>query len=427
MAGRKSSDRLLIAASVLVACALAMPAAAHAARRVGRRGRHAAATSAPPYRGALLEDADSGKLLFETNADMAWPPASMAKMMLLLVAEEEIKAGHFSPHEPVRISERAAQTGGSRIGLRQGEVYPLDELVKAAIIRSANDAAVAIAEKIGGSVEACVRMMNAEARKLGLTETEYRTVDGLPPRPGHDADITSARDLATLGRALIARTDLLKLSELETAPFDGGTLLLHNTNHLIGHYEGCDGLKTGFTYQAGFNLTATAKRGDMRLVAVVLGAPSNAERFRQAARLMDWGFDNFTRVAVLRHGQPLPVHVQVESGPLIQPIAASDVKVVILKRDLNDISLQYDVPPTVNAPIATGTPMGEVIVREHDEILSKVEVVCPIAFGEPPTLLHAMDYNAGAVVGNAQDSQTGSTQGVTEGSTPGESPPASGQ
>jgi len=427
VAGRKSSDHLLIAASVLVACALAMPAAAHAARRVGHRGRHAAATNAPPYRGALLEDADSGKLLFETNADMAWPPASMAKMMLLLVAEEEIKSGHFSPREPVRISERAAQTGGSRIGLRQGEVYPLDELVKAAIIRSANDAAVAIAEKIGGSVEACVRMMNAEARKLDLTETEYRTVDGLPPRPGHDADITSARDLATLGRALIARTDLLKFSELETAPFDGGTLLLHNTNHLIGHYEGCDGLKTGFTYQSGFNLTATAKRGDMRLVAVVLGAPSNAERFRQAARLMDWGFDNYTRVAVLRHGQPLPIHVQVESGPLIQPIAASDVKVVIPKRDLNDISLQYDVPPTVNAPIATGTPVGEVIVREHDEILSKVEAVCPIAFGEPPTLLHAMDYNAGAVVNNTQDSQTGSTQGVTEGSTPAEPAPPSGQ
>src|SRR5215469_18893058 len=247
-------------------------------------------TEAEPYKGALVEDADSGKVLYEFNADMPWPPASMAKMMLLLVADDQIKAGNVKPTDPVRVSERAAHTGGSRVGLIEGQVYPFEELMKAALIKSANDAAVAVAEKVGGSVEATVRMMNARARGLGMTRTEYNTVDGLPPRPTHDVDQTSARDLATVARTIINQTDLLKWSGMEQADFDGGVTVLHNTNHLIGHLEGCDGLKTGFTFQAGFNLTATAKRGNLRFVSVVLGAPSNRQRFAQSARLLEWGF-----------------------------------------------------------------------------------------------------------------------------------------
>ena len=147
--------------------------------------------------------------------------------------------------------------------------------MKAALIRSANDAAVAVAETVGGSYDGCVRMMNAKAQSLGMTGTHYETVDGLPPTPGHDVDVTTATDLATLARALIHTTNLLAWSGMETAIFDGGVAMLHNTNHLVGHFDGCDGLKTGFTMQAGFNLTATAKRGDMRLISVVLGTPSN--------------------------------------------------------------------------------------------------------------------------------------------------------
>src|SRR5439155_20124564 len=156
-------------------------------------------------------------------------------------------------------------------------------VMKAALIRSANDAAVAIAEKIAGSVEACVRMMNNKAHALGMDDTYYGTVDGLPPIPGHDVDYTTAFDLATLARAIIRSTGLLQWSSLEESPFDGGLTMLRNTNHLVGHLEGCDGIKTGFTVNAGFNLTATVKRGDMRLVSVVLGAPSNNARFIQSA------------------------------------------------------------------------------------------------------------------------------------------------
>ena len=159
--------------------------------RAVRSKRTANTAGAPLYKGALLEDADSGRVLMEYNAGMEWPPASMAKMMLLLVAQEQINAGRFRSDDLVRVSERSAHTGGSRVGLKEGDVYPLRELMKAALVKSANDAAVAVAEKIGGSVEAMVRMMNERAQQLGMTHTEYQTVDGPPPRPTHDADRTT--------------------------------------------------------------------------------------------------------------------------------------------------------------------------------------------------------------------------------------------
>jgi serine-type D-Ala-D-Ala carboxypeptidase (penicillin-binding protein 5/6) len=392
---------LLLSAAVLLAASAA--GATTEWRRVhktvhSRHASRAATSSIPLYKGALLEDADSGRVLMAYNADMEWPPASMAKMMNLLVAQEQINAGRFSGNDLVRISERAAHTGGSRVGLREGDVYPLRELMKAALVKSANDAAVAVAEKIGGSVEAMVRMMNERAQELGMTHTLYQTVDGLPPRPTHDADRTTAYDLAIVGRAIIRETNLLMWSGQEHMDFDNGVAILNNTNHLIGHFEGCDGLKTGFTFQAGFNVTTTAKRGDMRLIAVILGAPSNAQRFAQAAKLMEWGFDHFTSVSLLKSGQPLPVHVQVHEGPLIQPVASSELKLVVPKADASAVKLVYDVAPAIDGPITTGEPLGRVIAQDEGTA-TEVTAISPIAFTAPHTL-GGEEYNGSAPPSN---------------------------
>src|SRR5271170_1217429 len=384
---------LMLSAAVVLA---ASPAGATAQwRRVHHAKHTASAAPAPLYKGALLEDADSGRVLMAYNADMEWPPASMAKMMNLLVAQEQINAGRFSGNDLVRISERSAHTGGSRVGLKEGDVYPLRELMKAALVKSANDAAVAVAEKIGGSVEAMVRMMNQRAQELGMTHTEYQTVDGLPPRPGHDVDRTTAYDLATVARAIIRETNLLMWSGQEKMDFDNGVAILNNTNHLIGHFEGCDGLKTGFTFQAGFNVTTTAKRGDMRLIAVILGAPSNAQRFAQAAKVMQWGFDEFTSVALLRSGQPLPVQVQVHQGPTIQPVAASDLRMVVRKSDAAGVRLVYDVPASVDGSVTTGEPLGRAIAQDEGQAATEVIAISPIAFTAPHTL-GGEAYNAAA-------------------------------
>lgn len=388
---------LLLFAAILFA---AIPA--HASTKSHRhRTSHAKKSSSrsrvgiPLYKAALLEDADSGRVLVATNADMEWPPASMAKMMLLLVAQEQINAARFRSDEMVRVSERSAHTGGSRLGLKEGDVYPLRELMKAALVKSANDAAVAVAEKIGGSVEAMVRMMNARAQELGMIHTEYRTVDGLPPRPTHDVDRTNAQDLATVGRAIIRETNLLMWSGQETMDFDNGVAQLHNTNHLVGHFEGCDGLKTGFTSASGFNVTTTAKRGNMRLIAVILGAPSNQQRFAQAGKLMEWGFENYTSVSLLRSGEPLPVHVQVHQGPLIQPVAATDLNVVVPKADARTMQVVYDVPPAIDGPVTTGEPLGRVVVHNNGAVMTEVMAISPVAF-TPPHTLGGEAYNASA-------------------------------
>ena len=333
----------------------------------------------PLYHAALVEDADSGNILYSYKPSLQWPPASMAKMMLLLVALDQIKTGRVSLNDPVRISERAAATQGSRLGLHEGQIYPLGELMKAALIRSANDAAVAIAEKITGSVEACVRMMNDKARALGMDNTYYGTVDGLPPTPSHDVDYTTPLDLATLARTIIRSTGLLQWSSMEEAPFDGGVAMLHNTNRLIGHLEGCDGIKTGFTLNAGFNLTATVKRGDMRLVSVVLGAPSNRERFTQSAHLLSWGFNNFDRIELLRRGEPLPVQVQVQSGGTIQPVSENDIAVVLPKGRIPEVRLKFDIPPSISGPVAYGDTIGHVIVLDGGDVMTTVDAICPLA------------------------------------------------
>ncbi len=388
--------------AALILCAISLAATpAHATALSHRHRTSHSRKSARPvgntqlYKAALLEDADSGRILMASNAEMDWPPASMAKMMLLLVAQEQINAGRFKSDEPVRVSERSAHTGGSRLGLKEGDVYPLRELMKAALVKSANDAAVAVGEKIGGSVEAMVRMMNERARELGMTHTEYQTVDGLPPRPTHDVDRTNAEDLATVGRAIIRETNLLMWSGQETVDFDGGVAMLHNTNHLVGHFDGCDGLKTGFTYQAGFNVTTTAKRGNMRLIAVILGAPSNQQRFAQAGKLMEWGFEQFTAVSLLKSGQPLPVQVQVHAGPLIQPVAATDLKVVVPKVDASTVQVVYDVAPAIDAPVTTGEPLGRIVVHNNGQVVTECMAISPIAYTAPHTL-GGEAYNASA-------------------------------
>ncbi|MGH7815149.1 MAG: D-alanyl-D-alanine carboxypeptidase family protein [Candidatus Binataceae bacterium] len=373
---------LAVAAVVLLAPALACASTYVSHHRRYHRHHRAVhrAAHVPLYHGALLEDAGTGRVLYAYNAGMEWPPASMAKMTLLLVTEEQIRQGRVHLSDPVRISERSAHTSGSRLGLREGQVFPLGELMKAALVKSANDAAVAVAEKIGGSVEGAVRMMNAQAKALGMKHTEFHTVDGLPPRPGHDVDRTTAYDLAIVARALIHRTPLLQWSSHSKLPFDGGRCMLHNTNHLIGHFYGCDGLKTGFTWQAGFNVTVTAKRGDMRLVGVILGAPSNAERFIQAAKLLNWGFANFTAVPLLRSGQVLPVTVQVRSGPAVRPYAAHALNVVVRKSTADAVQVVYDVPHSVVGPVYTGEPLGQVVVRDGASVVTEMPALCPIDF-----------------------------------------------
>jgi D-alanyl-D-alanine carboxypeptidase (penicillin-binding protein 5/6) len=212
-------------------------------------------------------DADTGQILFSQNSDKQWPIASLAKMMVALLALEEIDRRRVALYTPIIISRRATQAGGRMINLRPGEVFPLGDLIRAMIVTSANDAAVAIAEQLFGSVGNCVKAMNRRARELGMSKTLFRTPNGMPLTDGTPPDMSSAADMATLARALVKHEQILQWTSLRTAPFRDGRITLPNTNHLVGKVSGVDGLKTGFTYKARFNLVTTGN-GDLLVLRV---------------------------------------------------------------------------------------------------------------------------------------------------------------
>ena len=269
----------------------------------------------PPDRAfaaVLLADAETGQVLFSQNDHKQWPAASLTKMMVGLLALEGVERGLLSLQTPVTISRRASQAGGRTINLRPGEVFPLEDLLRAMLVTSANDAAVAVAERLKGSTEACVLVMNKRAQELGMLQTRYQTVNGLPPTDGSPPDVSSAADMATLARALVKHTQVLRWTALNRVPFREGRIMLPNTNRLVGKVAGVDGLKTGFTYKARFNLVSTAQRGPLRLIAVVMGGRSSRIRFRTAENLLEWGFAHSVRLPLVKGGEPPGAEVHVE-------------------------------------------------------------------------------------------------------------------
>jgi D-alanyl-D-alanine carboxypeptidase len=269
--------------------------------KVAKRGRrapvrvvkHSEPVIVKDFESVLLAEAGSGQILFAEEIDKQWPAASLTKMMVGLIALEDITQERFSLHTPVVVSERASHAGGRTIGLRARETFPLGELLQAMLVTSANDASVAVAERIRGSFEACVAAMNKRAQELGMTQTEFRTVNGMPLQDGSAGDFSSARDLVTLARALLRHELVLEWTSHNRAPFRDGLVMLPNTNRLVGKVDGVTGLKTGFTSRARYNLVATAQRGSLSLIAVVLGGRNSRIRFDTAARYLEWGFANY--------------------------------------------------------------------------------------------------------------------------------------
>src|SRR5881392_1126947 len=245
----------------------------------------------------VVMDADSGTVLAEHDAHKRWPPASMAKMMTVLIAMERVRDGSLTLDTPVRASAWASRIGGSQVYLAEGETFPLGELLKAVMIASANDAAVAVAEHVAGSTAAFVELMNARAKALGLADTTYQSPHGLPPAKGQTADLTSAHDLAVLARELMRLPEVMRWAGTASAGFRNDTLAMANTNHLVRTFGGATGLKTGYYREAGFCVTATATRSDLNLIAVVLGLPTKNESFTDAARLLNDGFAAYRVVA----------------------------------------------------------------------------------------------------------------------------------
>ncbi len=324
----------------------------------------------------VVMDAESGTILAEHEAHKRWPPASMAKMMTVLVAMERVRAGSLSLDTPVRTSAWASRIGGSQVYLAEGETFPLGELLKAVMIESANDAAVAVAEHIAGSSAAFVQLMNPRAAALGLADTTYQSPHGLPPAKGQTADLTSAHDLAVLARELMRFPEAVRWGGTASAGFRNDTLAMANTNHLIRTYAGATGLKTGYYREAGFSVTATATRNDLALIAVVLGLPTKQESFAEAARLLNESFATYRVVAPARRGAPVgQVPIAGGSEGSVRAMALGDLRVLVKRGEDKDVVVEARIPRLVQAPVRLREPLGDVVVRRGDQELGRVAVV----------------------------------------------------
>jgi D-alanyl-D-alanine carboxypeptidase (penicillin-binding protein 5/6) len=353
---------------------LAGPADAAVARRAARKPVE---SGKPTYAAAILMEPTTGRILFERESHKPWPPASLTKMMLMLVVMEKVKQKAISLNDRVIIPARVAKLGGAQLSLKQGEAFTLEELMQAVVIHSANDAAAAVAERIAGDAGAFVTLMNRRAQELGMKETKYHSVHGLPPETGRPADVTSAYDVAILARELVKYPEILKWASTVKQQFRGGKFVLENSNRLIGQFPGADGLKTGSYREAGFNLAATAERGGRRFIAVTLGSASDETRAREAAALLSTGFNEYMMLAAMKAGQALAQDIRVRGGRVdaIRAVAASAAQVLIKRSEAGSVRSSVQIHEPVWAPLKKGDKVGELTVMAGDKPLGKFPLV----------------------------------------------------
>lgn len=328
-----------------------------------------------PVKSAVLMNQGSGTILYAENEDVQLPPASITKVMSLLLVMEAIDSGKISLTDKVVCSDTAAAYGGSQIWLKPGEEMTVDDLLKAAAISSANDATVCLAEYVAGSEEAFIGLMNQRAAELGMANTTFRCAAGLD-QPGH---LSTAKDVAIMSRALLGHPLILNYSTVWMDSLRGGETQLVNTNRMIRFYQGATGLKTGTTSGAGSCLAASASRDGLGLIAVVMGADTSDHRFAAARSLLDWGFANFMQAKLTPPEDILPVPVTGGVERQVEVICQPPEGILIEKGKLEAITQDVILPESVAAPVAAGQELGSIAVCVEGERVSEY----PILAAEP--------------------------------------------
>lgn len=327
---------------------------------------------------ALLMDFNTGEIIYEKNPHERLAPASISKIMVLLITMESLEKGHIKLNDEVVISSNAANMGGSQVFLEEGEVQTVNDLIKAISLRSANDASVAIAEHISGSEAAFVELMNNRAKKLGMENTNFVNTTGLP----NDNHYTSAYDVAIMSRELLKYTEIHKwltpwMEEMKVSKDKSVIQSLVNTNRLIKDYEGANGIKTGSTEEAGFCLSGSAKRGNLQLISVVLGCETSKIRFEESIKLLDYGFDNYNSITIGKKGDVV-TKVKVNKGneEYANLVLERDTFVLIPKGVKSNIEREIKIPDSVDAPIEIHQIIGEMLLQIDGKTIDKVNLVC---------------------------------------------------
>lgn len=328
---------------------------------------------------AILMDAATGTVLFEKNARERLAPASVTKVMTLLLVMEALDNGQISWEDTVTASEAAAAKGGSQVYLEVGESMSMDEMLKSVVVSSANDCATALAEHIAGSESAFVDRMNRRAAELGMEDTHFVNCTGLDDEPEAAEHLTTAYDIAVMSRELLKHEEIKRYTTIWMDTVRGGQFGLSNTNKLVRFYDGTTGLKTGYTSAAGYCLSASAERDGIELIAVVLHCADSSSRFQSAKALLDYGFANYALVSAELPEAPPPVTVKLGRQSSFTPVLRESAPILIDKAERSRVTKTVTLEQEVTAPVAAGQEVGKLTIATDERVLAELPIVAPVA------------------------------------------------
>ncbi len=322
---------------------------------------------------AVLMEKETGQVLYELNAHDRLPPASVTKVMTMLLVMEALEAGQLAMEDEVSASAHASEMGGSQIFLKEGERMTVRDLLKSVAVASANDAAVALAEHIAGSEAAFVARMNARAAELGMKDTVFANCTGLPAEGEH---LTTAWDIALMSRELLGHEAIKKFTTIWTDTVRGGEFGIANTNKLIRFYEGATGLKTGFTAEAMYCVSASAEREGVEYIAVVMHGETSAARFESAKVLLNYAFANFTMLSALPDEALPPIPVELGRAAAVQPVPEESPRLLLRRGEAAGVAKTVELAEGVTAPVKAGQELGRLLIRSGSgEELASVPLV----------------------------------------------------
>jgi D-alanyl-D-alanine carboxypeptidase (penicillin-binding protein 5/6) len=327
---------------------------------------------------AILMEKETGKVIFEKSPDEKMEPASVTKVMTILLIVEAIEAGKIKMDDMVTTSAYAASMGGSQIFLEEGEQMSVRDMIKSIVVASANDCAVAMAENISGSESVFVARMNERAKELGMNNTHFTNCTGLMDDPTH---LTTARDIAIMSRELLKHDMIKEFTKIWMDTVRNGEFGLSNTNKLIYYYKGATGLKTGFTSRSMYCLSASAERDGVEYIAVVMHCQTSADRFESAKTLLSYGFANYTLVNVSPDSALLPVRVELGKTQYVQPVIEGTDRLLVKKEAAPTVTKSVTVADKVQAPVNAGDKLGVLTVKSGDTVLGEYAIVAADSVG----------------------------------------------
>lgn len=354
---------------------------------------------------AILMEEATGNILYESNPDERLPIASVTKVMTMLLIMEAVDSGKISLDDMVTVSENAMSYGGSTMFLETGEQLTVNDMLKGIAVASANDGCVAMAERLAGSESAFVDMMNEKAKELGMENTHFMNTNGLD----EDDHYSSARDVAIMSRELMKHETIFNYTSIWMDTLRGGKFQLANTNKLIRFYDGANGLKTGSTSKALCCLSAAAKRNDMQLIAVVLGAPTSAERFASAKSLLDYGFANYAVNTQITAGDEVQ-KIAVEKGvdKEVGVVAGDSCSTLVKKGQEDNITKEIKIDETITAPIEAGQKIGTMTISRDGEVIADIDLNASSAVEKKGIGLIIKDFFATIFFGSNNDTEENS-------------------